>query len=131
MEAKQPDGRYSHFELVSCRCVDTYVRIKRNQNQICWKWRKVREGVLTGLFGGDLGRCLLGHFSGRLRGYFGLPLRKSRVRTDTCAQKWWKVAALGVVAIGLACTVLSCCMNMARCGQQSLQDFREPAQSHT
>ena len=37
----EPDGRYSHFELVSCKCVDTYVRVKQNQNQICWKWRKV------------------------------------------------------------------------------------------
>lgn len=40
-ENAEPDGRYSHFELVSCKCVDTYVRVKQNQNQICWKWRKV------------------------------------------------------------------------------------------
>jgi len=30
------------FELVTCRCVDTYVRLKQNQNQLCWKWRVVR-----------------------------------------------------------------------------------------
>ena len=30
------------FELVTCRCVDTYVRLKQNQNQLCWKWRVVK-----------------------------------------------------------------------------------------
>lgn len=33
-----------HFELVCCKCVDTYVALKKNQNQICWKFTKV--GVL-------------------------------------------------------------------------------------
>lgn len=41
MQYQTPDGQTAHFELVNCKCVDTYVRIKRNQNQICWKWRKV------------------------------------------------------------------------------------------
>ncbi|CAL8468305.1 g7845 [Coccomyxa elongata] len=41
VETREADGRYAHFELVSCKCVDTYVRIKKNQNQICWKWQKV------------------------------------------------------------------------------------------
>lgn len=41
VEIQQPDGQYARFELVSCKCVDTYVRVKQNQNQICWKWRKV------------------------------------------------------------------------------------------
>ena len=41
LEHKEADGRYSHFELISCKCVDTYVRVKKNQSQICWKWRKV------------------------------------------------------------------------------------------
>lgn len=41
LEQKEADGRYSHFELISCKCVDTYVRVKKNQSQICWKWRKV------------------------------------------------------------------------------------------
>ena len=40
-EIEQPDGRFARYELVSCKCVDTYVRLKGNQNQICWKWRKV------------------------------------------------------------------------------------------
>jgi hypothetical protein len=31
--ATQPDGRRARFELVSCKCVDTYVRVKHNQNQ--------------------------------------------------------------------------------------------------
>ena len=29
----QPDGSRARFELVSCKCVDTYVRVKHNQNQ--------------------------------------------------------------------------------------------------
>ena len=46
LEQKEADGRYSHFELISCKCVDTYVRVKKNQSQICWKWRKVGQSVL-------------------------------------------------------------------------------------
>ena len=42
LQVPQPRGRFAHFELVSCKCVDTYVRVKKNQNQICWKLRKVR-----------------------------------------------------------------------------------------
>ena len=45
LELKESDGRYSHFELISCKCVDTYVRVKKNQSQICWKWRKVSEST--------------------------------------------------------------------------------------
>lgn len=41
-----PDGRVAHFELISCKCVDTYVRVKHNQNQVCWKWRKVGSWVV-------------------------------------------------------------------------------------
>ncbi len=40
---EEEGGRFAHFELVSCKCVDTYVRVKKNQNQICWKWTKVRS----------------------------------------------------------------------------------------
>jgi hypothetical protein len=32
-----------HFELVCCKCVDTYVAVKENYNQICWKYKKVRR----------------------------------------------------------------------------------------
>lgn len=41
------NGLYAHFELVSCKCVDAYVRHKANANQICWKWRKVRRNSLS------------------------------------------------------------------------------------
>ena len=43
------------FELETCRCVDTYVRLKQNQNQLCWKWRvvKVSESENGGA-GGEL-----------------------------------------------------------------------------
>jgi hypothetical protein len=30
------------FELVSCSTVNTYVTVKQNHNQICWKYTKVR-----------------------------------------------------------------------------------------
>ena len=39
------DGRVAHLELVCCKCVDTYVRVKQNQNQVCWKWRKVVDAT--------------------------------------------------------------------------------------
>ena len=42
------DGQVSHLELVCCKSVDTYVRVKQNQNQVCWKWRKVVDsGVVA------------------------------------------------------------------------------------
>ncbi|GAB4815755.1 hypothetical protein N2152v2_002801, partial [Parachlorella kessleri] len=45
VEIQQEDGRFAHFELVYCKCVDTYVRVKQNQNQVCWKFCKVvRDG---------------------------------------------------------------------------------------
>ena len=47
IELREADGRFSHWELISCKCVDTYVRLKKNQNQICWKWRKVMLGRLA------------------------------------------------------------------------------------
>lgn len=41
-ELPSPDGGSSaHLELVCCKCVDTYVTVKKNQNQICWKFTKV------------------------------------------------------------------------------------------
>jgi hypothetical protein len=37
-EAREGDGRWARWELVSCKCVDAYVRLKQNQNQArrCW-----------------------------------------------------------------------------------------------
>ena len=40
-EVQLDDGSYAHWELVACRCVEAYIRLKANQNQLCWKWRKV------------------------------------------------------------------------------------------
>lgn len=40
-EVVRDDGSLTHFELDLCKCVDTYVAVKKNQNQICWRWRKV------------------------------------------------------------------------------------------
>jgi phosphoethanolamine N-methyltransferase len=41
-EVVSADGASSsHLELVCCKCVDTYVTVKKNQNQICWKFQKV------------------------------------------------------------------------------------------
>jgi phosphoethanolamine N-methyltransferase len=37
----------AHFELVLCKSVDTYVRVKQNQNQVVWKWRKVVSDAAT------------------------------------------------------------------------------------
>ncbi|GMY23964.1 phosphoethanolamine N-methyltransferase 1-like isoform X1 [Fagus crenata] len=39
------DGSGNSFELslVGCKCIGAYVRNKRNQNQICWIWQKVRS----------------------------------------------------------------------------------------
>ena len=51
--APQPDGRIAHFELVLCKSVDTYVRVKQNQNQVVWKWKKVRAEQ-AGRRGGDM-----------------------------------------------------------------------------
>jgi hypothetical protein len=42
-EVVSADGSsVQHFELVCCKCVDTYVAVKENYNQICWKYKKVR-----------------------------------------------------------------------------------------
>lgn len=37
------DGSGNSFELslVGCKCIGAYVRNKKNQNQICWLWKKV------------------------------------------------------------------------------------------
>lgn len=41
-EVVSADGSsVQHFELVCCKCVDTYVAVKENYNQICWKYKKV------------------------------------------------------------------------------------------
>ena len=42
--ATMADGAHAYFELESCRCVSAYVKLKQNQNQLCWRWRKARRG---------------------------------------------------------------------------------------
>ncbi|XP_059642006.1 phosphomethylethanolamine N-methyltransferase-like [Cornus florida] len=44
-ECQMHDGFGNSFELslVSCKCIGAYVRNKKNQNQICWMWQKVRS----------------------------------------------------------------------------------------
>eukprot|EP00898_Chlorokybus_atmophyticus_P009086 jgi/Chlat1/9179/Chrsp97S08451 len=39
----EEDGRTYGLELVTCRCLSAYVLLKKNQNQVCWVWKKVRE----------------------------------------------------------------------------------------
>ena len=34
VETREKDGRYAHYELLSCKPVDAYCRIKKNQNQV-------------------------------------------------------------------------------------------------
>eukprot|EP00244_Chara_vulgaris_P000034 TRINITY_DN1003_c0_g1_i4.p1 TRINITY_DN1003_c0_g1~~TRINITY_DN1003_c0_g1_i4.p1 ORF type:complete len:530 (-),score=125.00 TRINITY_DN1003_c0_g1_i4:1398-2912(-) len=41
LRIKESDGSISKFHLISCKCVATYVRMKRNQNQVCWLWEKI------------------------------------------------------------------------------------------
>ncbi|PON79127.1 Phosphoethanolamine N-methyltransferase [Trema orientale] len=36
-------GNSYELALVSCKCIGAYVRNKKNQNQICWIWQKVRS----------------------------------------------------------------------------------------
>ncbi|KAF3437181.1 hypothetical protein FNV43_RR19934 [Rhamnella rubrinervis] len=36
-------GKSYELSLVGCKCIGAYVRNKRNQNQICWTWQKVRS----------------------------------------------------------------------------------------
>ncbi|CAH2057551.1 unnamed protein product [Thlaspi arvense] len=39
------DGSGKSFELslIGCKCIGAYVRNKKNQNQVCWTWQKVRS----------------------------------------------------------------------------------------
>ncbi|KAK7291349.1 hypothetical protein RIF29_06418 [Crotalaria pallida] len=36
-------GNSFELSLVGCKCIGAYVRNKKNQNQICWTWQKVRS----------------------------------------------------------------------------------------
>ncbi|XP_019153702.1 PREDICTED: phosphomethylethanolamine N-methyltransferase-like [Ipomoea nil] len=34
-------GKSFELSLIACKCIGAYVRNKKNQNQICWVWKKV------------------------------------------------------------------------------------------
>uniref|UniRef100_A0A453FAL0 phosphoethanolamine N-methyltransferase n=1 Tax=Aegilops tauschii subsp. strangulata TaxID=200361 RepID=A0A453FAL0_AEGTS len=36
-------GSSSELSLLTCKCVGAYVKNKKNQNQICWLWQKVKS----------------------------------------------------------------------------------------
>ncbi|KAJ6803365.1 phosphoethanolamine N-methyltransferase 1-like [Iris pallida] len=36
-------GNSFELSLVTCKCIGAYVRNKKNQNQICWLWQKVKS----------------------------------------------------------------------------------------
>jgi hypothetical protein len=38
---RDPAGQLHTLQLALCKCVDTYVEVKHNHNQVCWKWTKV------------------------------------------------------------------------------------------
>lgn len=58
-ELLSADGSSStHLQLVCCKCVDTYVTVKKNQNQICWKFTKVCT-VKVMAFSGNHGMCVM------------------------------------------------------------------------
>uniref|UniRef100_A0A6U9RMU1 phosphoethanolamine N-methyltransferase n=1 Tax=Picocystis salinarum TaxID=88271 RepID=A0A6U9RMU1_9CHLO len=38
-QARATDGKLSQYRLESVHCVDTYVKYKKNQNQLCFSWR--------------------------------------------------------------------------------------------
>uniref|UniRef100_A0A0A9D9K8 phosphoethanolamine N-methyltransferase n=1 Tax=Arundo donax TaxID=35708 RepID=A0A0A9D9K8_ARUDO len=37
------DGDSFELSLVTCKCIGAYVKNKKNQNQICWLWEKVKS----------------------------------------------------------------------------------------
>ncbi|XVF50469.1 hypothetical protein PTKIN_Ptkin04bG0103700 [Pterospermum kingtungense] len=42
-DATDDSGNSFELSLVGCKCIGAYVRNKKNQNQICWIWEKVRS----------------------------------------------------------------------------------------
>ncbi|KAH7528573.1 hypothetical protein FEM48_Zijuj05G0086400 [Ziziphus jujuba var. spinosa] len=41
--SRDESGNSFELSLVGCKCIGAYVRNKKNQNQICWTWQKVRS----------------------------------------------------------------------------------------
>lgn len=42
-------GNSFELSLVTCKCIGAYARNKKNQNQICWLWQKVKSNDDRGL----------------------------------------------------------------------------------
>ncbi|KAI3443278.1 uncharacterized protein J3R85_000208 [Psidium guajava] len=40
---RDASGDLYELSLVGCKCIGAYVRNKKNQNQICWTWQKVKS----------------------------------------------------------------------------------------
>lgn len=40
---RDDSGNSYELSLIGCKCIGAYVRNKKNQNQICWIWQKVRS----------------------------------------------------------------------------------------
>ncbi|CAN4100295.1 unnamed protein product [Withania somnifera] len=40
---REDSGKSYELSLMGYKCIETYVKIKRNQNEICWIWQKVRS----------------------------------------------------------------------------------------
>ncbi|CAK9182526.1 unnamed protein product [Ilex paraguariensis] len=40
---RDDSGKSFELSVVGCKCIGAYVRNKKNQNQICWIWQKVRS----------------------------------------------------------------------------------------
>ena len=45
---ERDDGGHDYFELIVCKSIDTYAKVKQNQNQVCWKWRKTSTSSASG-----------------------------------------------------------------------------------
>lgn len=82
-EVVQPDGRVAVFDLVCCKSVDTYVRVKQNQNQVCWKWRKVGT---VGCSGMQCGEQVAARWAGACSATFGHPSTGLMRVTQACGR---------------------------------------------
>ncbi|KAF7848774.1 hypothetical protein BT93_L1575 [Corymbia citriodora subsp. variegata] len=40
---RDASGDLFELSLIGCKCIGAYVRNKKNQNQICWTWQKVKS----------------------------------------------------------------------------------------
>ncbi|KAF8037825.1 hypothetical protein BT93_B0617 [Corymbia citriodora subsp. variegata] len=45
---RDASGDSFKLSLIGCKCIGAYVRNKKNQNQICWTWQKVKSEDVKG-----------------------------------------------------------------------------------